>query len=78
VRGRVAGRSDVKDNNADAMPRCSAGEKGVVKAVRILRNEIETGMRLLGVTSLDQLRPEMVERVPYAEIPSGPYRSRSE
>ncbi|KAF8681200.1 CRM1 C terminal [Rhizoctonia solani] len=26
------------------------GEKGVVKAVRILRNEIETGMRLLGAT----------------------------
>ncbi|CAE6488921.1 unnamed protein product [Rhizoctonia solani] len=54
------------------------GEKGVVKAVRILRNEIETGMRLLGATSLDQLRPEMVERVPFIEIPSGIYRSRPE
>ncbi|CAE6537965.1 unnamed protein product [Rhizoctonia solani] len=52
------------------------GERGVVKAVRILRNEIETGMRLLGATSLDELRPEMVERVPFIEIPSGPYRSR--
>ncbi|ELU45705.1 cytochrome b2 (L-lactate ferricytochrome C oxidoreductase) [Rhizoctonia solani AG-1 IA] len=51
------------------------GEKGVVKAVRILRNEIETGMRLLGATSLDQLRPEMVERAPFVEIPSGLYRS---
>ncbi|CAE6482604.1 unnamed protein product [Rhizoctonia solani] len=54
------------------------GEKGVVKAVRILRNEIETGMRLLGATRLDQLRPEMVERVPFVEIPSGLYRSRPE
>ncbi|GAB1519922.1 hypothetical protein RhiTH_002993 [Rhizoctonia solani] len=54
------------------------GEKGVVKAVRILRNEIETGMRLLGATSLDQLRPEMVERAPFVEIPSGLYRSRPE
>ncbi|CAE6360969.1 unnamed protein product [Rhizoctonia solani] len=54
------------------------GEKGVVKAVRILQNEIETGMRLLGATSLDQLRPEMVERAPFVEIPSGLYRSRPE
>ncbi|KAF8607785.1 hypothetical protein BDV93DRAFT_279525 [Ceratobasidium sp. AG-I] len=54
------------------------GEKGVVKAVRILRNEIETGMRLLGVTRLDQLRPEMVERMPYTEMPTGLYRSRPE
>ncbi|KAG8700511.1 Cytochrome b2, mitochondrial precursor, partial [Ceratobasidium sp. 394] len=52
------------------------GEKGVVKAIRIMRNELETGMRLLGVTRLDQLRPEMVERVPYTEMPSGLYRSR--
>ncbi|QRV72946.1 FMN-dependent alpha-hydroxy acid dehydrogenase [Ceratobasidium sp. AG-Ba] len=52
------------------------GEKGVVKAIRILRNEIETGMRLLGVTRLDQLGPEMVEKVPYTEMPSGLYRSR--
>lgn len=52
------------------------GEKGVVKAIRILHNEIETGMRLLGATRLDQLRPEMVERVPYTEMPSGLYRSR--
>ncbi|KAF8760162.1 Xylitol dehydrogenase [Rhizoctonia solani] len=44
------------------------GEKGVVKAVRILRNEIETGMRLLGATSLDQLRPEMVERAPIKSV----------
>ncbi|CAE6491872.1 unnamed protein product [Rhizoctonia solani] len=56
------------------------GEKGVVKAVRILRNEIETGMRLLGATSLGQLRPEMVERVPFIEIPSDPecYKCASE
>ncbi|KAG9126364.1 Cytochrome b2, mitochondrial precursor [Ceratobasidium sp. 392] len=52
------------------------GEKGVVKAIRIMQNEIETGMRLLGVTRLDQLKPEMVERVPYTELPSGLYRAR--
>jgi L-lactate dehydrogenase (cytochrome) len=28
-----------------------------------MREEIETGMRLLGVTSIDQLRPELVRYV---------------
>ncbi|WWD22204.1 hypothetical protein CI109_106695 [Kwoniella shandongensis] len=39
------------------------GEKGVVRAVRILENEIITAMRLLGLTSLDQITPDMVECV---------------
>jgi L-lactate dehydrogenase (cytochrome) len=29
----------------------------------VLREEIETGMRLLGVTSLDQLTPELIRYV---------------
>ncbi|WVF71068.1 hypothetical protein IAT40_005865 [Kwoniella sp. CBS 6097] len=37
------------------------GEKGTIRAVRILENEIVTAMQLMGVSKLDQLRPEMVE-----------------
>lgn len=36
------------------------GEAGVVKTVHILEREIVTGMRLLGVSSLQELTPEMV------------------
>lgn len=36
------------------------GEAGVGKAIRILKQEIETTMALLGVTSLDQLNPSYV------------------
>lgn len=36
------------------------GYKGVERCVDILTDELETGMRLLGITSLDQCRPEMV------------------
>ncbi|OCH96387.1 hypothetical protein OBBRIDRAFT_718882 [Obba rivulosa] len=39
------------------------GEEGVVKTVQILEREIVTSMRLLGVTSVKDLVPEMVERV---------------
>ncbi|KAK4705069.1 L-lactate dehydrogenase (cytochrome), partial [Phenoliferia sp. Uapishka_3] len=37
------------------------GEQGVVRAVRIMENEIITGMRLLGARTLKDLKPEMVE-----------------
>ncbi|KAK8846894.1 hypothetical protein IAR55_005984 [Kwoniella newhampshirensis] len=37
------------------------GESGVIRAVRILENEIVTAMRLLGLTSLEQITPDMVE-----------------
>ncbi|KAF7680838.1 l-lactate dehydrogenase [Alternaria burnsii] len=36
------------------------GSKGVERCVDILADELQTGMRLLGITSLDQCRPEMV------------------
>ncbi|KAF8446038.1 FMN-dependent dehydrogenase-domain-containing protein [Boletus edulis BED1] len=39
------------------------GETGVVHLVRILQREIRFGMHSLGVRSIDQLSPEMVERV---------------
>lgn len=32
-------------------------------ALTVLREEIITGMQLMGVTSLDQLRPELVQYV---------------
>lgn len=37
------------------------GDKGVVKAIQLLREEIEMNMRLLGVTSIDQLNPSFVD-----------------
>ncbi|KAJ9097248.1 hypothetical protein QFC21_004917 [Naganishia friedmannii] len=40
------------------------GEDGVVKAVQILEEEIQTGMRLLGVTKISELKPEFVECLP--------------
>ncbi|KIK95385.1 hypothetical protein PAXRUDRAFT_827077 [Paxillus rubicundulus Ve08.2h10] len=39
------------------------GEAGVVHLARILQREIKFGMESLGVRSIDQLVPEMVERV---------------
>jgi isopentenyl diphosphate isomerase/L-lactate dehydrogenase-like FMN-dependent dehydrogenase len=35
------------------------GEKGVRRMIEILRQEIEMNMVFLGVTSLEELRPEM-------------------
>jgi len=39
------------------------GEEGIVKVAEILEEEIGTGMRLLGVTKLSELRPEMVKLI---------------
>ncbi|KAL6710366.1 hypothetical protein ACN47E_009312 [Coniothyrium glycines] len=36
------------------------GTKGVERCVDVLADELQTGMRLLGITSLDQCRPDMV------------------
>ncbi|KAF2627205.1 mitochondrial cytochrome-like protein b2 [Macroventuria anomochaeta] len=36
------------------------GTKGIERCVDVLAEELQTGMRLLGITSLDQCRPEMV------------------
>ncbi|CEH11863.1 cytochrome b2 [Ceraceosorus bombacis] len=40
------------------------GQEGAIRAIDILRDEIERGMRLLGVTNLDQLGPEYVDILP--------------
>lgn len=45
------------------------GEPGVTRAIQILEDEIHRGMRLLGVSSLDQLTPEMVDILPRAFYP---------
>ena len=37
------------------------GVDGVDRAMRLLRDELEMNMRLLGVTSLDQLSPDLVD-----------------
>lgn len=36
------------------------GVPGVVRAIQLLKDEMEMGMRLLGVTKLDELRENMV------------------
>ncbi|PWZ02914.1 hypothetical protein BCV70DRAFT_154001 [Testicularia cyperi] len=48
------------------------GEPGVTRAIQILQDEIHRGMRLLGVTSLDQLTPEMVDILPRQFYPLPP------
>lgn len=40
----------------------SAGQAGVEKALSNLESEIERGMKLMGVTALDQLKPDMIRR----------------
>ncbi len=45
----------------DQCRKCQAyGEEGVVRAIDILEREIVRGMRLLGVSNVQQLVPEMV------------------
>lgn len=39
-------------------PLAAAGQKGVDRALGLMRDEIERGMKLMGVTSVDQLSPE--------------------
>ncbi|KAI0778046.1 FMN-dependent dehydrogenase-domain-containing protein [Trametes elegans] len=46
------------------------GEDGVVRTVEILKREIETAMRLLGVQNVSQLVPEMVENVNWQPLVS--------
>jgi L-lactate dehydrogenase (cytochrome) len=38
----------------------AGGEAGVRRAAQILQSEVEQTMRLMGITSLDQLTPDMV------------------
>jgi L-lactate dehydrogenase (cytochrome) len=40
----------------------AAGQAGVEKALENLHGEIERGMKLMGVTRLSQLKPEMIRR----------------
>ena len=49
----------------------AAGQPGVERAIGILKDEIERGMRLMGVTSVDQLTPERMRwRQPPSREPS--------
>ena len=40
----------------------AAGQAGVERALENLHGEIERGMKLMGVTRLSQLKPEMIRR----------------
>ncbi|KAI0639264.1 FMN-dependent dehydrogenase-domain-containing protein [Trametes polyzona] len=46
------------------------GEEGVVRTVEILKREIVTAMRLLGVRNVSELTPEMVENVNWQPLVS--------
>lgn len=48
------------------------GEAGATRAIQILQDEVERGMRLLGITSLDQLTPDMVDILPRSFHPPPP------
>lgn len=49
------------------------GEEGALRAIDILKDEIERGMRLLGITSLDELGPHMIDILPrVAYVPPVP------
>jgi len=54
------------------------GEAGVARAIQILEDEIHRGMQLLGVTSLDQLTPEMVDILPRQFFPMPPKTSEQD
>ncbi|KAG8959535.1 Cytochrome b2, mitochondrial precursor [Tulasnella sp. 419] len=45
------------------------GEEGVRRVIQIMRQEIETNMRLLGVTKLEDLKPDMVRYVTHDIAP---------
>lgn len=40
---------------------CAYGQEGTERAIQILREEMEMNMRLLGITKLSELVPEMVD-----------------
>jgi L-lactate dehydrogenase (cytochrome) len=40
---------------------CAYGQDGVEHAFKILRDEFEMNMRLLGITKLSDIKPEMVD-----------------
>lgn len=40
------------------------GQKGVEKAIRILKDELERNMRLIGCNSVDELHPGLVKFLP--------------
>jgi len=46
------------------------GEAGVVHMVRILQREIRFGLESLGVRTIGELVPEMVERVDWQPVTS--------
>ena len=39
-------------------PLAAAGQPGVERALGLMRDEVERGMKLMGATSIDQLNPE--------------------
>lgn len=40
---------------------CAYGQEGVEHAIKILKDEMEMNMRMLGIARLDELTPEMVD-----------------
>ncbi len=46
----------------------AAGLAGAARALEILREELDVAMGQIGVTSVDGLRPELVERAPVARV----------
>jgi L-lactate dehydrogenase (cytochrome) len=55
LKGLAAGATAASGGRLYLYALAAAGQEGVERAIEILKEEIERGMRLMGVTSIDQL-----------------------
>jgi L-lactate dehydrogenase (cytochrome) len=58
LKAMCAGASAASGGRLYLYALAAAGEEGVDRALTILTDEIQRGMQLMGVTSVDQLRPD--------------------
>ena len=58
LKALCAGATAVSGGRLYLYALAAAGQDGVERALGLLRDEIERGMRLMGVTSVDQFRPD--------------------
>ncbi|KAI5119167.1 hypothetical protein M0805_008650 [Coniferiporia weirii] len=61
LKALALGASAVGVGKGFLYPYCAYGQEGVEHAFKILNDEMEMNMRLLGITKLDELVPEMVD-----------------
>ncbi|KIM50251.1 hypothetical protein SCLCIDRAFT_61360, partial [Scleroderma citrinum Foug A] len=57
----ASGASAVGVGRAFMYSFCAYGQDGVEKAFQIFRDELEMNMRLIGVRTIDELTPDLVD-----------------